>query len=484
MHCDLWGPYREPSTNGSRYFLTIVDDFSRAVWMILLLEKSEAPNALKTFCAFVTRQFQKHIKTIRSDNGPEFLCLRKFFADEGIVHQTSCVETPQQNGRVERKHRHILNVARAFLFQGNLPKKYWGESVMTATYLINRTPTAVLKNKTPYELLYGSPLSYENLRVFGTLYYARCISRNKDKFDPRSSRCVFLGYPMGKKGWVVCDLESDKLFVSRDVVFHENIFPYRDISPTDKSSDATVPNHMIPQIVDMEDPGELEVSVDTVVPSGNEQGGDITETGGVSSSPVEVTDQESSSATTTVQNNTTTETDGHLGRGRREKKQSVLLSPYVLYSAQHNDKPPSSPASTPCPSKSGTSLYPLTKYMSCHRLSPAMQSFSATITEHFEPKSYREAVKHKIWRGSMKHEIVALEDRDTWEVTILPPNKQVIGCQWIYKNKYNADGTLERPKSRLVACGNNQEEGIDYTETFAPVVKSDYYENCTWSCSI
>ena len=121
---------------------------------------------------------------------------------------------------------------------------------------------------------------------------------------------------MGKKGWVVCDLESDKLFVSRDVVFHENIFPYRDISPTDKSSDATVPNHMIPQIVDMEDPGELEVSVDTVVPSGNEQGGDITETGGVSSSPVEVTDQESSSATTTVQNNTTAETDGHLGRGR------------------------------------------------------------------------------------------------------------------------------------------------------------------------
>ena len=184
MHCDLWGPYREPSTNGSRYFLTIVDDFSRAVWMILLLEKSEAPNALKTFCAFVTRQFQKHIKTIRSDNGPEFLCLRKFFAHEGIVHQTSCMETPQQNGRVERKHRHILNVARALLFQGNLPKKYWGESVMTATYLINRTPTAVLKNKTPYELLYGSPLSYENLRVFGTLCYARCISRNKDKFDP------------------------------------------------------------------------------------------------------------------------------------------------------------------------------------------------------------------------------------------------------------------------------------------------------------
>lgn len=204
VHCDLWGPYREPSTNGSRYFLTLVDDFSCAVWTILLLEKSEAPNALKTFCAFVTRQFQKQIKMIRSDNGSEFLCLWKFFAEEGIVHQTSCVETLQQNRRVERKHRHILNVARALLFQGDLPKKYWGESVLTATYLINRTPTVVLNNKTPYELLYGSPPSYDNLRVFGTLFYARCITRNRDKFDPLSSRCVFLGYPMGKKaGWSV-----------------------------------------------------------------------------------------------------------------------------------------------------------------------------------------------------------------------------------------------------------------------------------------
>lgn len=100
-----------------------------------------------------------------------------------------------------------------------------------------------------------------------------------------------------------------------------------------------------------------------------------------------------------------------------------------------------------------------------------MQSFSATLIENVEPTSYKEEVKHEVWRGSMKYEVVALEDRDTWTITELPPSKTAIGCRWVYKIKYNADGTIDRHKSRLVDLGNNQEEGIDYQETFAPAVK-------------
>lgn len=116
VHCDLWGPYRTTSICGSRYFLTIVYDYSRALWIYLLPNKTETASTLRNFIAFVERQFNFPVKKIRSDNGSEFMTLTDFFRAKGIIHETSCVGTPQQNGRVERKHRHILNVARALRF--------------------------------------------------------------------------------------------------------------------------------------------------------------------------------------------------------------------------------------------------------------------------------------------------------------------------------------------------------------------------------
>lgn len=208
IHCDLWGPYRKPASCGARYFLTIVDDYSRAVWTILLLEKKEALTAIKTFFKFVSRQFNKHIQVVRSDNGVEFTCLKPFFADNGVTHQTSCVATPKQNGHVERKHMHILNVARSLLFQASLPLRFWGESILTATYLINRTPMKLLHYKSPSEMLYGSRPTYDHIRTFGSLCYARRVARDQDKFQTRGIRCIFLGYPQNKKGWLVFDRDN------------------------------------------------------------------------------------------------------------------------------------------------------------------------------------------------------------------------------------------------------------------------------------
>ncbi|XP_019084216.1 PREDICTED: uncharacterized protein LOC109125890 [Camelina sativa] len=173
----------------------------------------------------IHRQYGKHIKIVRSDNGTEFTCLTSEFREQGIVHQTSCVGTPQQNGRVERKHRHILNVARALLFQSSFSTKFWGESVLTAVYLINRTPSRLLGGKTPYEILHRFSPNYDNLRVFGCLAYAHNQRRHGDKFESRSRKCLFIGYPFGKKGWSLYDLASGEVFVSRDVVFVENTFP-------------------------------------------------------------------------------------------------------------------------------------------------------------------------------------------------------------------------------------------------------------------
>ena len=94
-----------------------MDDYSRAVWIYLLVDKTEVFHMFMRFVSMVDRQFSQTIKIVQSDNGTEFNCLHDYFVANGIIFQTSCVGTPQQNGRVERKHKHILNVGRALRFQ-------------------------------------------------------------------------------------------------------------------------------------------------------------------------------------------------------------------------------------------------------------------------------------------------------------------------------------------------------------------------------
>ncbi|CAH9138265.1 unnamed protein product [Cuscuta epithymum] len=231
IHCDIWGSYRCDSTSGARYFLSIVDDFSRGVWVYLMKSKSEVCQKLIHFCNMIETQFEKRVKRIRSDNGMEFQTniLSEFYGRRGIILETSCTDTPQQNGVVERKHRHILEVARAFRFQSGLPIDFWGECILTAVYIINRLPSPVILNKSPYEILFGKEPYYEHLRVFGCLVYAH-DNKRKDKFGERGSPCVFLGYPNGQKAYRVFDLQRQNIYSSRDVTFIENEFPFKMIN--------------------------------------------------------------------------------------------------------------------------------------------------------------------------------------------------------------------------------------------------------------
>ena len=120
IHLDVWGPYKVVSREGFRYFLTIVDDFTRSVWVYMLKGKHEVFEMFQSFFRMVLTQFNIKIKIVRSDNGTEFVNnkMGEFFDKMGIIHQTSVAYTPQQNGIAERKHRHLLNVARSLMFQG------------------------------------------------------------------------------------------------------------------------------------------------------------------------------------------------------------------------------------------------------------------------------------------------------------------------------------------------------------------------------
>jgi len=118
-------------------------------------DKSEVFHLFVKFYRMIQTQFESPIKRLRSDNGREYVNqnLSKFLQENKVVHELTCVDTPQQNGVAERKNRHLLEVTRTLLFQTFVPKSCWGEAVLTATYLINRLPSRVLEGVTPIQLM-------------------------------------------------------------------------------------------------------------------------------------------------------------------------------------------------------------------------------------------------------------------------------------------------------------------------------------------
>ncbi|GJU85965.1 putative RNA-directed DNA polymerase [Tanacetum coccineum] len=217
-----------------------LNDYTRSVWVYMLKVKDEVFDCVLTFYNLIKNQFGKTVKTFQSDNGTEFVnnVFDKFCIDNGIVNQITCAYTPQQNGIVERKHRHLLNVARSLLFQEGLPLYLWSECIMTDAYLINRLPSSVLNGKTHFELIFNKKPVLKHLRVFGCLCYATVLNLH-DKLGSRAEKCVLVGYASFKKGQ---GLDHVNFF---NEIIHENLDTFNDdtSNPAGSQSDGSHPSN-------------------------------------------------------------------------------------------------------------------------------------------------------------------------------------------------------------------------------------------------
>ncbi|OMO75305.1 Integrase, catalytic core [Corchorus capsularis] len=452
IHCDIWGGYKTASSSGAHYFLTIVDDFSRGVWVYLMKYKSEVSHYLIMFCNMIATQFGKKVKQIRTDNGPEFQsnCMLDYYKEHGIVLQTSCTDTPQQNGIVERKHRHVLETARALRFQANLPIRFWGECVLTATYIINRLPSKVINNKTPFEMLFGKKPEYDHLRVFGCLVYAHDNSKRGDKFSERGKPCVFVGYPNGQKGQMIVIQEKQSLTAGG-----EYCRPVLNAANNDCEEVMT-----LPQVKGLGNAADRFIAEE--IPE--TAAGDIT-AGVTASQETTVTESTAEEPVVSSAVPISGQSRVEVRRSARERTQPKRFDGFDV------QLPPSTVPAQPALPSADSSVYPLSHYVSYDRIAHSHKAFLATITSHDEPKHFSQAVKHKHWREAKEKEIQALEENGTWDLVPLPQDKRAIDSKWVYKVKFKPNGEIERYKARLVAKGFTQIEGVDFHETFAPVAK-------------
>jgi len=226
----VWGPAPQ-SVGRYQYYVSFIDDFSKFTWIYLLRNRSEVFQVFLNFQQHVERLFNRKIITMQTDWGGEYQKLNSFFQKIGIVHHVSCPHAHQQNGSAERKHRHIVEVGLSLLAQASMPLKFWDEAFLAATYLINRTPSRVIDFSTPLYRLFHDKPNYSFLRIFGCACWPNLRPYNKHKLQFRSKQCAFLGYSNLHKGYKCLDISTGRVYISRDVVFDESIFPFSNLHP-------------------------------------------------------------------------------------------------------------------------------------------------------------------------------------------------------------------------------------------------------------
>lgn len=401
VHMDVWGSYSTPTLDGFKYFLTVMDEATKATWLFLMKSKSEVRQLFSSFYTMVHTQFGLKIKAVR-----------------------------------------------ALQIQSQLLIKFWGDYVLHAAYLINRLLSPLLHDKTPFELLFNKSLDYSQLKVFGYLCFASTISQTITKFSPRARRCVFFGFPFNVKGYKVFGIESHTVFVSRDFIFHENVFPFVLNSCGFVQQPPSLPLSCVLTVNPLFDPivqskPTSTIPHDSIIHIHNSLDDDL-----LDEVPAEPPDPIVDPIP--------------LRRSSRPIKH-----PFYLQAYHYNQVSFVLVASL---SRSSTS-HPLSSHVSYHHISSSYKSFFCSISSLVEPTYYYQAASNPKWQEVMAIEIAALKANHTWTLTPLPTGKKPIGCKWVYKINYKVDGLVERYKARLVAKGFTQKEGVDYFDTFSPVAK-------------
>ena len=421
VHGDTWGPTQTKSLRENKFLIGIVDDKTRLAFVKPSKSKSGAANvdAYQSYLRSVVAP--NKIGTIRTDSAQEYIAgdFENFCRTEQCKREYAVPYQHNQNGRVERFWATLIQSTRAALQSARLPKLFWDYMAEIACHVYNRTPHSALDGMTPYEALYHRKPDVSHLRVPGCKVVVKLTeSEVSEKLDANGKVGIFVGYPLGTKGYLIYFPQNNKVQVRYNVIFFENIpggevlrrfalFRDRfeeideDILESDDEMEVSPPQQQLPP--------QQRVRFDENVQENNDNNHEEALHG-------------------IRQDNNDRDNEPILRRSSRQRQE-----PRQFWKAS---------------------------------------AYTTKASQIYVPETYYEAMNcqdRDLWKEAIDKEIESLAANRTWEVVEKPKDQNICGNKWVFKVKSKSDGSIDRYKARLCAQGFTQKYGADYDETYSPV---------------
>jgi hypothetical protein len=435
LHVDCSGRKRA-TLSGHRYYMMVVDDYSRKKWVLPLKHKSDTFTLLKNHLSMIERNNPKFkVARIRTDGGGEFVSteMNEYLKDIGIQREISSPYCQYQNGVAERAIGIIDGSAKAMMSTATSPTYDWFFAVQYAAFLMNYANSGTAERTyTPNSLYEGVDRNVRFNGVFGCLVYAKVYIKGKQ--EPESRRCIFLGCDEVYKAAIVRDVtafsRASKEYHARDLKFDVNQFPYQH---------QMVPRPSVPPLddEDMKEIAEIEMKKEEPSDSKEDQG-QIEEM-----SALDLGDEMD---------------EKHVDIPTLEELEAIEHDIPDLPEHVHERR-------NPTRAGRGTSGKALEKIVN--------QSHAYLTSMDQDPETRAQALSapdSQLWIEAEKEELTDIAKMGTWTLVDLPPGAKALGSRFVYKRKRNPDGSILKRKVRLVVKGFSQRFGIDYEDTFASMV--------------
>ena len=487
-HVDTIGPISIETLKGSRYILNMIDIKTKLLLTEIVKNKCDVSKIIIQKIKQHQNQTNKKLKTLRSDQGKEIVNneLNEFLVNNGTTHTTSTPYTPQHNAIIERCNRTLCEMAKCMMNHCNCYIPLWGEAIMCAKYILNRITTKSNPIITPFEQRYNKKPNIKHLHIFGSdAYIYNHKQHRQHKFDETSVKGIFVGYDENNDTYFrIYNTKTFKIDIVRDVKIFDNSFNemkklvayHENNNENNNNNNYNIfnENDYLPDNVEFDDIFDTHCinNNNNIVDSQTNINNDNTNinVNAVANNNVMAVPLSSSSSNNNNiinKNNNIVNNNNNNNNDNNDNNNNSKAVSKNIKKNNNNDNHKSS--SVVIGSRQSTRV---TAQPNHYTPGDFRRNHALSVVD--EPSTYKEALQQSDaneWLKAMNEEFQAHEKNNTWSIVDKNNMMNVIGCRWVYKKKKDENGNVKKYKARLVAKGYNQQQGIDYNDTFAPVLK-------------